>query len=227
MTVAEAHIEFDITVDKRFTSQTPEFPPEVVDYFLREATDRYAKTHYGQNNVYQAGFEQVQKRTDDLNPLVKHATIPTTDVTYETNVVRADLTLAIDYWFFLRARVEVNNSVCGTRIVKPKKVQQDDLNTVQDDPFNKTIYNKPILYFEDGDIFVEHDSTFNALSVRLTYLRRPAQVNVGTYGEPVVEWDMPEHTHREIVQLAANIAIENFESPQRVQTFPGQVQGLE
>ena len=89
MTIAEAHIEFDVTLDKRFTSQTPEFPPEIIDYFLREAQARYVKTRYSPNNIYQAGFEEIQKRTDDLRNIVKTVVLDTTPVSYEDDVVRS------------------------------------------------------------------------------------------------------------------------------------------
>jgi hypothetical protein len=218
MTIAEAHIEFDITLDKRFTSQTPEFPPEVVDYFMNEGLARYVKTRYGKNNLYRAGFEEIQKRTDDLKNIVKTVIIETEPVDYEENVDRVDIDLAPGYWFFLRGRVLVNNESCGDKWKKLTLVQQDDLETVEGDPFNKTYYDEPVGYFEDGDIFVQNDGSFTTPKYKLTYLRKPAVVNVGTYGGPVVEFDMPEHTHKEIVQFAAMIAVENIESP-RVQTL--------
>jgi len=51
-------------------------------------------------------------------------------------------------------------------------------------------------------------------------------VNVGTYGQPVVEFDLPEHTHKEVVQLAVSIAVENIES-QRINTIQQQLTTIE
>lgn len=226
MTIAEAHIEFDVTLDKRFTSQTPELPPEIIDYFINEAQARYVKTRYGKNNFYQAGYEEIQKRTDDLKNIVKTVIIDTTDVSYEDDVVRANLDDADNYWFFLRGRVLSSNASCGEQWKKPKRVQQDDLETVREDPFNKSYYEQPVIYFEDGDVFILNDGTFTTPQYKLTYLQKPSVVNVGTYGGPVVEFNMPEHTHKEIVQLAAMIAVENIESP-RVQTLTQQLGQLE
>ena len=100
------------------------------------------------------------------------------------------------------------------------------METVRIDPFNKSQYEDPVIYFEDGDVFILNDGTFTTPQYKLTYFRKPADVNVGTYGQPVVEFDMPEHTHKEIVQLAAMIAVENIESP-RVQTLTPQAGQLE
>lgn len=227
MTIDEAHIEFEITLDKRSTSQAPEMPAEVIDYFLNEAIARFVKTRYGKNNIYQAGFEEIQKRTEDLRTLVVTESLPTIAVPYETtDYVQVDLTAtSAEYWFFVRGRAEVSNT-CGTGFKKIKLIQQDDLEVVLEDPFNSPKAGRPIVYFENGNIIIVSDGTFTVSNFKLTFIKQPAQVDDGTYGNPAVQFDMPEHTHKEIVQLAADIAIENIES-QRVQTMPSQLSKTE
>lgn len=225
MTIDEAHIEVEITVDKRSTSQAPELPPEVIDYFLNEATARYTKLRYGKNNLYKAGFEEIQKRTDDLKTLVKTEDINVSLVSTEENTYSVDLDSTTNqYWFFIRGRANVNNDRCGTKTKRVKLIQQDDLNKVLIDPFNKPIYDRPVIYFEDGDVYVVTDGTFTVESFKLTYLKEPQKVD--SLSNPQVQWDMPEHTHKEIVQLACDIIIENIES-QRINTIKSQLQTVE
>jgi hypothetical protein len=229
MTIAEAHIEFEITLDKRSTSQAPEMPAEVIDYFLNEAQARYVKTRYNRNNIYQAGFEEMQKRTEDLRSLVVTDTLPVEDVPYEESgkyyqVVLSETTN--QYWFYIRGRAQVTKENCGTIFSRVKVIQQDDLEKVLDDPFNKPSYSYPIIYFENDNIIVVGDGSFTVDGFKLTYIKEPARVNDGTYGQPVVEFDLPEHTHKEVVQLAADIAIENIES-QRIQTIKQQIATME
>jgi hypothetical protein len=229
MTIDQAHIEFEVTLDKRYTSQAPEMPPEVIDYFLNEASVRFVKNRYSPNNVYQVGFEELQKRTEDLKALVKTEDVAIGTVSYEdANYGRVNLTgLANPYWFYLRSRILCSKENCADKWCnKPTLTQQDDLGTVLDDPFNKPVFGVPVMYFEDGDIFVVSDDTFTTPSMKLTYLKKPNEVNVGTYGQPAVEFDLSEHTHKEIVQMAADIAIENIES-QRIQTIKQQLQTIE
>lgn len=225
MTIDEAHIEVEVTVDKRSTSQAPELPAEVIDYFLNEATARYVKTRYGKNNLYQAGFEEIQKRTEDLRTLVVTEDMAVATVTTEDNTYAVTLDdTANQYWFFLRGRAVVTSDNCGTKTMRVKQIQQDDLNKVLIDPFNKPIYYRPIIYFENGQIYVVTDGDFTIDSFKLTYLKEPQQVD--STSSPQVEWDMPEHTHKEIVQLACDIIIENIES-QRINTIKGQLQNVE
>ena len=232
MLIEEAHIEFELTVDKRSTSQVPEFPPEVIDYFLNEAQDRFSKTRYSKNNLYQKSFEESQKRTEDLKALVVTEEVETTQVTYELNelqfpAVQVELrNLPQNYWFFLRGRTKVVRDGCPDIWVSPKLVQQDDLETVLTDPFNRPTASDPIIYFENGNILIRTDNAFTVPAFKVTYIKEPRRVNVGTYGFPVQEFELSDHTHKEIVQLAADIAIENIES-NRIQTIKQQLATIE
>ena len=228
MTIDEAHIEFEVTLDKRSTSQAPEMSAEVIDYFLNEGIARFVKTRYSKNNIYQAGFEEIQKRTEDLRTLVVTEERPVVPVPYEdANYVQVELPdTANQYWFYLRGRAEVTKGTCDPVYNGVKLVRQDKLERVKIDPFNKTTASRPVVYFENGNIIIITDSTFTVDNFKITYLKEPAKVNDGTYGQPVVQFNMPEHTHKEIVQLAADIALENIES-QRVQTMPNQITRIE
>jgi|1_EtaG_2_1085319.scaffolds.fasta_scaffold00175_9 hypothetical protein len=232
MLIPTAHIEFLITVDKQSTSQVPEMPDEMVDYFLNEAYGRFVKTRYAKNNIYKAGFEEIQKRTEDLKGLVVTELVTTIPVPYELDetafpAVQAVLTdLTLPYWFYLRSRTLVTRESCSDKWKKPKLVQQDDLETVLEDPFNKPRTYRPVVYFENGNILIRTDGTFTVPSVKLTYIKEPLPVNLGTYGGAVQEFEISDHTHKEIVQLAADIAIENIES-QRIQTLKQQLATIE
>lgn len=229
MDIARFHIELDVAVDKRDNSAVPELSPELKDYFLNEAQDRFVKQRYGKNNLYKAGFEEIQKRTEDLKSLVVTNNVNTTAVTYEDNTVRVDidtLPAGQEYMFYLRCRALLTKDNCDDKLVGVKLVQQDDLNRVLADPFNRPRYGWPVAYFEDRDIFVLSDGTFTIPSVRLTYLKRPAQMNLGTYGQPLVQCELSEYVHKEIVQLAADIILENIES-NRIQTIKQQLASIE
>ena len=230
MLITDAHIEFEITLDKRSTSVAPEMPPEVIDYFINEAIARFVKTRYAKNNIYKAGFEETQKRTEDLRTLVSTEVQTTIAVPYEDdNYVQVDIPGFTGlYWFYLRMSAYVTKENCGSKYQEVKLVQQDDLQRVLRDPFNKPVFDKPVAYFENGNILLVSDDSFTITQAKVTYLRAPAIVNVGTYGgtPAVVEFDLPDHTHKEIVQLAADIAIENIES-QRINTIKQQLATVE
>jgi hypothetical protein len=51
-------------------------------------------------------------------------------------------------------------------------------------------------------------------------------MSLGTYGIPLSQCELSEHTHKEIIQMAVGIALENLESP-RQQTQVTNLQNIE
>lgn len=232
MTIQEAHIRLKLLVDKVDSSYYEELLPEEIDEILDEAYNRRVKRIYGKNNIYRMGFEELQKRTDDLKNLVKSAycTVETVPYYQETgdNVYRAklnelfsdiDLQNSIDseYMFYLKASAKTCKGEC-CKFNRVKLVQQDDLSSVAGDPFNRPVAERPIVFFEDSDVFVwAGNDTVD--SILITFLMKPKKVNLGTYGDPVQEFEISSHVVEEIVVDASQIIIENIES-KRVQTNP-------
>jgi len=225
MNIATAHIEFKLALDKVSSSSYPELLPEEVDYFLNEAVIRFIKQRYGKNNIYNLGFEEIQKRTDDLKGIVVTSNIARVIVSGETNTYKYNVSsLTPAYMFFIRARVGVTKGTCEEQFNSIKIVQQDDLEKLRVDPFNKTSVLEPLAYFEDGGIYVLQDSTFTIGNLKLTYLRKPTVIVYTNTTSELCE--LSEHTHKEIIQIAVNIAIENIES-RRLQTQTEQVKVIE
>ena len=224
MDLTRAHIEFAFFLDKRATSQVPEMPPEVVDLLLNEAIDRFMKTRYGGNNIYQTSAEETQKRKDDLRMLLKTVEVSMSLVATEDNTYRVALTSISDYRFLARLRTHVVFGNCEAWVGKINLVQQDDLEVAKLDPFNETVVEEPLAYFEEGDIFVLGTDTITYDLAKVTYYKQPAKVDI--LAVPIVEFDMPEHTHKEIIQIAVDIALETIES-QRGQTIKSQLNTIE
>jgi hypothetical protein len=85
------------------------------------------------------------------------------------------------------------------------------------DPFNKPTKTRPIIFFEDGDVFIWTAKGLSIKGFQVTFVAEPVQMNIGTYGETLTECELSPHLHKEILQDAINIALENLSSP-RVQT---------
>lgn len=245
MTITEWNILFEVFLDKIDSEALPEFTDEEKDVLYNEAIERFVKNRYSpktiqvgkQSYVTDKGFEQSQKRIDDLRTLVQTVYPTITGYPYAENAYRADLTdLYVDealttpstseYYFFTRINPLVSNDVCSKYINKTKLVEHDDLNYVLDDPFNKPTGMYPVMYFEDSDIILLVGDNYTVDACRVTCIKKPIQVNSGTYGSPLVECDLPEHTHREIIQLAVQIGLEGIESP-RQQTNVQNIQSME
>ena len=232
MTIQEAHIRLKVLVDKVDSSYYEELLPEEIDEFLDEAYNRRVKRIYGKNNIYSRGFEELQKRTDDLKNLVKSAYCTLSAVPYyqeaDDNVYRADLSnlfsdinlqnpLEDQYMFYLKATAKTCKGNC-CKFNRVKLAQQDDLSSIAGDPFNKPTAERPIVFFEDSDVFVWAGKD-TVESILITFLKKPKKVNIGTYGDPVQEFEISSHVVEEIVVDASQIIIETIES-KRVQTNP-------
>jgi hypothetical protein len=236
MLITDFHREFKISLDKVDSSAYPELMDGEIDFFLNEAQLRFVKTRYGINNLYRKGFEEIQKRIDDLNNLVKTRFTNIALYPYSGNSYKADVnTLFVDelratpstdkYMFFLKMDAKVSKT-CGASYPNYcTHIQQDDLARAQKDPFNKPTDDFPIFWFEDGGLVVQTGGS-PVTAVRLTFLKFPNAMCLGTYGKPVSQCELAEHTHKEIIQLAVKIALENLESP-RQQTQDSNLQNLE
>ena len=94
--------------------------------------------------------------------------------------------------------------------------QLDDIYTLLQDPFNKTKHTSPISTINGGAIDVYTDETFYVPKVKFTYLKKPRTID-GTTGS-VVQTDLPNHTHQEIVDMAVSSILEGISDP-RYQSF--------
>ena len=237
MNVATMHRELDITLDKVDSSAYPEFLIGEKDYFLTEAQHRIVKTKYGGNNVYRTGFEQSQKRSDDIKNLVvsrfAQVSVSPHYVEVGDNIYKADLNSLFtsedlstvsdsEYMFYIKSAAKTcyisKANCCGYH--KVKLVQQDDISSISGDPFNKPTPERPIIFFEDGGILIWGGKDATIESFMVTFIRRPKDINLGGYDGPEQDCELSEHVHKEIVQLAARIALESIESP-RQQTQEG------
>lgn len=246
MTVKQMHREFKISLDKVDSSATAELLPSEIDYYLNEATMRFVKTRYSQNNLYKKGFEESQKRTEDLKAIVvtrRMQISPDPGQSFAgcsvysanpailylltgTNV--ADTTSK--YMIYLNSSLQLSKAGCSS-VVSPMLVQQDDVKTLIKDPFNKPKADKPLILFEEGVIKILVPIGIVVDWIKCTFVRQPAAIYLGTYpvnsviGSPV-NCDLSDHTHKEIVQMAVALVIENTSNP-RVQTIASNIASIE
>jgi len=70
MTIFELHRNFKIELDKSEITSYPSFLPEEIDYWFNTAIERFIKTRYSGLNIHKSGFQQDQKRSDDLRSVI-------------------------------------------------------------------------------------------------------------------------------------------------------------
>ena len=201
MTFAQAHERIDVILDKH---DLPWFEPEEKDIFLQFAQAEFVKVRYKE-------FEINEKRREDLRTLI-------------TTSSGAGATVAVpgDMLFVLSLKGTFSVSDCGlTKQVETyiRPIQHDDINKIKHDPFNKPDNSEPVYTAAANSFDVISDSAPSAWV--LTYLKEPVLINGAS--SPSSTFDLPEHTHQEIVNLAARKMLFSIEK----ETYNLQVNEIE
>ena len=142
MTIQEMHIRFDIALDKESSGATPDIPHEHRDYYLNLACERFIKQRYGSSNIKGTGFEETQKRTDDLYNLVTYVNIIPEDGDFPTprNITNYSVSLPADYWFSVSEFVEIKPKACSTISIEPvDRAEHGSIGVRFKDPFNRPV----------------------------------------------------------------------------------------
>ena len=107
------HIAIQQGVDKINSLQADMLLPQEIDIELNKSMSRFLNTKYGKNNKYGQGFENSQKRIDDLRTLVKEYSAPTIyKEQYNNNIWIDQFRLPSDYLYLVNQRSEVFINNC-------------------------------------------------------------------------------------------------------------------
>lgn len=207
MTISEMHYDFKKKLNKVDSEQNRNLLIPEIDWALNEAQELFIKMVAEPRQRSFLGFEKSQRTIDDIRTIVESEQVVTI-----TNGVAP---VPEDYLFFLKAEVLMDKGNC--RGVKGRlHVRQHD-DEFENSPFDKSSFEWRIvngLFITEG-VKVFDDGTFTNKSLVLSYLRKPSYVHNakafrnGTYQLPsgvvltgTVDCELPEHTHREIVDIA-------------------------
>lgn len=221
--------ELQIEVERRLQLINPELslagklPSDTIISFINEAIDKFWKTRYSGLNFKQRGFEQDQKRTDDLRTLVTKHTYKDTDIS-KINQVEYTVTLPDDYVILLGdtagispADGVINNcwekDALGNYKIKYSDTIEGTIETVDRIKENslseyrlKYTKAKPIRLIQDNTITLYTDGNYKVAEYTIEYLKKPSKVDLKT--NPTDEYtDLPSHTHMEVVKLAVQLIL--------------------
>lgn len=204
------------------------------EYWLNTGLEKFYKTRYSGLNTKREGFEQSEKRIDDLRTLIKKESLAVTNNNTIYSVI-----LPEDYLFTLGERTGiVSNNKCwpkddlGNPKVKYTDVIEATIENI-DSKLNNSLSDhklhnnnaKPLRTVSGNSIELITDGNYSISDYTLTYLKKPNKIDIHT--NPLEEYtDMPEHTHMEIVKLAAQMYLENQVNP-RYNSYSNEVNTME
>jgi hypothetical protein len=218
-------LEFKLSCDSLDSSTVPDLSNENILYYLNVAQERFVKTHYTGNNLLKVPFQGIQKRTDDLNNITNTYYFQTTALPENKYFVNLSLPFSNEglstpstdkYMFYLRGNGQVVSSSCGTKYSTIKIEELDDIDVVLKNPYKKPTLGRVVGYFENGGIYLLSDGTYSIGKARITYVRIPKAISNDEAYAPVSDCELAEHTHREIVDKAVELAVGDIK-PEKLQ----------
>jgi hypothetical protein len=187
--------------------------------FINEAIDKFYKTRYSGINSKSEGFEQSQKRIDDLRSLVKTKkytdTITNTDNQYEVE-------LPNDYVMLLGDTAGIQpiddyNDPCwgysedGDYIIKRNDTIEATIETIDRQLGNslsehrlKYCTARPLRLIQGNKIYLYTDCKYKVSEYTITYLSKPVLLDSKNITNTEYT-SLPEHTHMEIVKMAVQL----------------------
>ncbi len=197
MFIEDIHTEFRMLVDKSYNGSFPELETQEIDNILNYTVYQYIHNRYGINNIYQKGFEQSQKRTDDLRYLLKTAYFSGSNTSTEEGIkytlidvkspykenTLTNLMYNNKYLHFVKAEAKVTIPItnnCNTPtnksgICEIKLISQEEWDKIKYDPFNKPVYNRIVANFDATGLELKSvPCTVNW--VKITFIKEPSKI---------------------------------------------------
>ena len=114
MNVNQMHLAIQQGVDKINSLQADMLLSEEIDIELNKSMSRFLNTKYGRGNKYGKGFEESQKRIDDLRSLVKEYKAPVIfKEQYDNDFWVDQFRLPSDYLYLINQRSELFINRCN------------------------------------------------------------------------------------------------------------------
>ena len=220
MTIRQLQIEFE----RRLQLMDPELVgtnklnSDTIFSFINEAIDKFYKTRYSGINSKSEGFEQSQKRIDDLRNLIKTTTF-TDQIINEGNIYKVELPK--DYVLMLGDTAgitpldeyaqcwELNED--GDYVIKYNDTIEATIETI-DRQLNNSLSEhllkycnaRPLKLIQGSDVLLYTDGKYKVSEYKITYLSKPLFIDSSNITNTEYT-SLPEHTHMEIVKMAVQL----------------------
>lgn len=226
MTPREMQSAFELEINKYDSELMLE--SHVIFYWLNESQTRYFKTRYSGINPKQEGFEQSQKRIDDLRTLIVEESINTTAGSLPDKPNSFIAILPVNYVFTVGEEAVIQYGIPGSLNILRTEVcpiTSDTYSREVENPFGKHRLHyekaKPLRLSKGNIVELITDGTYTVNSYFLRYIKMPLIIELGG-----PDCELPEHSHTEIVTNAVSMVLENL-GDQRYQSNKTEVQEQE
>jgi hypothetical protein len=175
----------------------------VINYFLNEAQNVYINKRLMnlRNKV-----EGKQKDIDEIRSIVVRNASLVVNLPLSTSSYNV-YSLPSDYLFLLNDR-SITSRCNKTNEYENRLSPLENLHTILKYKYTSTKYNDPVSALSDNSLYIYKNDTFTIDDAKIDYVRKYNQIDVINN----VTSELDENVHKEIVQLAMNIFLENVQS---------------
>ena len=226
MTIQEMHYDVKMKLNKADSQQYRNLIIPQIDWILNEAQELFVKMIAEPRIASQYGYEIGQRTWMDIRSIVEEEK----EVTPVNNLV----TLPDNFWFYVSAYCEMEKGSCKKNSHKIFIRQHDD--DFENSPFDKSSFEwKTVngvfnsqglkLYAEDFNItkvlltyirklkYIHNAEGFNTNGYKMPSAKKPSTENKEVTYMGSENCELPESTHREIVDIAVLIATGQLQIP--------------
>jgi len=220
MTIQEMHNGIAIELDKSGSLTYPSFLPSEIDYWLNAAQLKKVKDTLFGSRSNPTNATNSTSNIEDLRTLLTVVSYqPLNAIAGYENFGSVDINSNLLH--LNEAIFKVNSS--GDEFRTSRINPMDKLNYLSS-PNNKPWIENPLSFIENDKLTlvidpVEYNTgvvSMSNYSALYSYYKIPSDVDLGTSTDS----ELPDSLHQEIVELAANMMLENIESPR----FPNNTQ---
>lgn len=224
MTKQEFLDQVALLYDEVNSNGAPHFEPDEIGTLASKVTEDLVFQKYGpKSNKLGEGYEETEKRIQDLGELVTYQTFTTFSTGYFPNSYNVTLpntllnstpTYTDVFWLPIYESVVTNTNNCaGTAKVNAVVIEAKHapLDILLEDPFNK-----PYLKNDKAKVLrlrsnnrthtLLTDGTFTIQSYKLGYIKKPTPIDLTTSLTDQVS-QLAEHVHRELVEETVKLML--------------------
>ncbi len=214
MTALEMKTEFLVGYDKVASLAAPGYEDSEISLFLSQAQELFVKDRYSPRGKGKEGYEETERRRKDLASVTKPGTgVVSADQTdtLSSNSVLFDL--PTDHWLTTIEWVVTDDNCDVNKNVVP--VTHDEYLVQKDNPFRKPnnlrawrLDASPLNGTRRHEIITDGSGI---TTYKFRYIKNLTDIDVTTGSE--IDSELHPMTHREIVNIAVDIALENQQEP--------------
>lgn len=221
MTSREMKQDLKFKVNKTDSKQNRNFLVPEIDWVLNEAIELYIQLVLHPKKAREFGWEEGKRTIEDINTLLKVSSLEKTDGN--------KFKLPDDIYYPLDAfsKAIISNGICDNQQANFELIKLSDYDVNNPDTHSSFDWRIIRGYRFDADtIKIIEESGLSVKSLEFYYIKKPAFVHNagdfrgGTYtnlkGDVLTGYqdcDLPEHTHREICDIAAMLLTQQQLNP--------------